>query len=138
MFALTNFLRFDEDVSRHLGIFVFTCTEWPEGWEEQDVKVLNRERPRKNPPITYNEPGHARVESPKTHNPITDNTSNEKNHHSSDTSNNGNSNSDSNNYDDEEASLRMAMMLLTGEANTSDPAAAAARAKMLKDQEEAW
>lgn len=136
MFALTNFLRFDEDVSRHLGIFVFTCTEWPEGWEEQDVKVLNRERPAKNSPITYNEPGHARIESPKTHNPITDNTSNYKNNNHSSEDNNG-SHNNTNSYDDEEASLRVAMMLLTGEANSNDPAAAAARAKMLKEQEEA-
>ncbi|CAD2221878.1 Protein kinase domain/Protein tyrosine kinase, putative [Angomonas deanei] len=55
VFALTNFLRFDEDVSRHLGTFIFTRTEWPEGWEEQDVKVIGREVPPKAPPVTYND-----------------------------------------------------------------------------------
>lgn len=53
VFALTNFLRFDEDISRHLGLFVFTETEWPEGWEEQDVKVVGREQPAKQAPVSY-------------------------------------------------------------------------------------
>ncbi|EPY24210.1 AP2-associated kinase [Strigomonas culicis] len=53
IFALTNFLRFDEDVSRHLGTFCFTRTELPEGWEEQDVKVMYRDPPAKAPPVHY-------------------------------------------------------------------------------------
>lgn len=55
VFALTNFLRFDEDIGRHLSTFCFTCTEYPEGWEEQDVFVIGRARPEKNPPVTYDE-----------------------------------------------------------------------------------
>ncbi|KAG5509104.1 hypothetical protein JKF63_06113 [Porcisia hertigi] len=69
VFALTNFMRFDEDCSRHLGTFCFTTTEWPEGWEEQDVKVLGRAMPAKAPPVSYREPGHEQLTShtPDTH-----------------------------------------------------------------------
>eukprot|EP00796_Vickermania_ingenoplastis_P001354 gene1354-789_t len=55
VFALTNFLRFDEDIGRHLSTFCFTYTEYPEGWEEQTVYVVNRPVPEKNPPVTYGE-----------------------------------------------------------------------------------
>lgn len=54
IFALTNFLRFDEDISRHIGTFFFTATEWPEGWERQAVKVLNRAAPPRAPPLRVN------------------------------------------------------------------------------------
>ncbi|RNF08028.1 putative protein kinase [Trypanosoma rangeli] len=51
IFALTNFLRFDEDISKHIGTFFFTVTEWPDGWEQQDIKVVNRVAPPKAPPV---------------------------------------------------------------------------------------
>ncbi|ORC88138.1 protein kinase [Trypanosoma theileri] len=51
IFALTNFLRFDQDISKYIGTFFFTATEWPDGWEQQDVKVVNRPVPPKAPPL---------------------------------------------------------------------------------------
>lgn len=55
VFALINFLRFDEDIGRHLGTFCFTFTEYPDGWEEQDVWVFGRSKPPKKEPIRYDE-----------------------------------------------------------------------------------
>ncbi|CCW67771.1 unnamed protein product [Phytomonas sp. Hart1] len=57
VFALTNFLRFDEDLNRHLGTFCFTRTEYPEGWEEQEVKVVDRPALAKRPSRAYDEAG---------------------------------------------------------------------------------
>ncbi|CAM42096.1 putative protein kinase [Leishmania braziliensis MHOM/BR/75/M2904] len=56
VFALTNYIRFDEDCSRHLGTFCFTMTEWPEGWEEQEVRVVGRTAPPKAPRVSYSSP----------------------------------------------------------------------------------
>nr|CCC92831.1 putative protein kinase [Trypanosoma congolense IL3000] len=46
-FALINFVRFDDDLNKHIGPFCFTLTERPEGWEPQDVKVIGRPVPDK-------------------------------------------------------------------------------------------
>ncbi|ESS68104.1 protein kinase [Trypanosoma cruzi Dm28c] len=59
IFALTNFLRFDDEIGKHIGTFFFAQTEWPDGWEQQDVKVFNRQVPPKAPPIRVNTPKHA-------------------------------------------------------------------------------
>lgn len=59
VFALINFLRFDEDISKYLGTFFFTTTERPEGWEPQDVKVVNRPVPTKAPATHANARQHA-------------------------------------------------------------------------------
>lgn len=55
VFALINFLRFDEDIGRHLGTFFFTYTEYPDGWEGQEVFTVGRPKPPKNPAIRYQE-----------------------------------------------------------------------------------
>lgn len=55
VFALINFLRFDEDIGRHLGTFFFTYTECPEGWEEQELFTVGRAKPSKNPAVRYEE-----------------------------------------------------------------------------------
>ncbi|KPI87458.1 putative protein kinase [Leptomonas seymouri] len=141
VFALTNFLRFDEDVSRHLGTFCFTKTEWPEGWEEQDVKVLGRAPPPKAPPIAYNEPGHEQLESHRSQHRL--HVGGDANYNSSGlppmsgrnapTSTGGHSRGDGTGD-----AVQDAMMVLGGDPADDTPEMAAYRQQIIREQEEAW
>ncbi|CCD21761.1 protein kinase, putative [Trypanosoma vivax Y486] len=44
-------MRFDDEINKHIGPFCFSLTEWPDGWEQQDIKVVNRPVPPKAPPL---------------------------------------------------------------------------------------
>ncbi|KPA75142.1 putative protein kinase [Leptomonas pyrrhocoris] len=135
IFALTNFLRFDEDVSRHLGTFCFSKTEWPEGWEEQDVRVLGRAAPLKAPPISYNEPGHEQLEnSGSPRKPRMGGSA-------------GYNSSSPPPVDERDAPASMggagdavqdAMMVLGGDPADDTPEMAAYRQQIIREQEEAW
>lgn len=146
VFALTNFLRFDEDVSRHLGTFCFTKTEWPEGWEEQDVKVLGRTAPPRAPPISYNEPGHEQLESrgsPRQqrsggggggatgYSSSSPPASSERDVPASAAGGRGG-------RGDNADAVQDAMMVLGGDPADDDPEMAAYRQQIIKEQEEAW
>ncbi|KAH9600730.1 Protein kinase domain [Trypanosoma melophagium] len=67
IFALTNFLRFDHDTSKYIGTFFFTATEWPDGWEQQDVKVVNRPVPPKAPPLRVEGERHVSAAADDNH-----------------------------------------------------------------------
>jgi serine/threonine protein kinase len=135
VFALTNFLRFDEDVSRHLGTFCFTKTEWPEGWEEQDVKVLGRTAPPKAPPISYNEPGHEQLESHGS-----------QRRSRAAAANTSNISSPAPTSDDRDVpassiggdAVQDAMMVLGGDPADDTPEMAEYRRQIIREQEEAW
>lgn len=138
VFALTNFLRFDEDVSRHLGTFCFTKTEWPEGWEEQDVKVLGRTAPPKAPPISYNEPGHEQLENHSSG-------SHRKPRAGGASAQSGSSPTPQSSARDVPASaggdvdaVQEAMMVLGGDPADDDAEMAAYRRQIIREQEEAW
>lgn len=132
IFALTNYMRFDEDCTRHLGTFCFTKTEWPEGWEEQDVKVLGRAPPPKAPPVSYHEPGHEQLDTRgvntqgclhghiSTHQPLNDR-----------------GNARDGPVADGDA-VQEAMIVLGGDPEDGDPAVAEYRHKIIVEQEEAW
>lgn len=132
VFALINYMRFDEDCSRHLGTFCFTKTEWPEGWEEQDVKVLGRTPPPKAPPVSYNEPGHEQLDSrglrgqERVH-------GHTNGHQPPDDRGNGR---DSAVVDG--AAVQEAMIVLGGDPADDDPAVAKYRHQIIMVQQEAW
>lgn len=155
VFALTNFMRFDEDCSRHLGTFCFTKTEWPEGWEEQEVRVLGRSAPPKAPPISYNEPGHEQLDSRGAGGAGNDDAGNNsgstatRSHRTSrlppDDSGvptsaaaarqrGGNAGSSGHNVD----AVQEAMMVLGGDPADDDPEMAEYRRMIIREQEEAW
>ncbi|KAL7698426.1 protein kinase [Lotmaria passim] len=139
VFALTNFLRFDEDVSRHLGTFCFTKTEWPEGWEEQDVKVLNRAAPPKAPPISYNEPGHEQLESrDDEHKTRRSGQRTSSPQPTSDRDMPPTTSSRSRVGNDTGDAVQDAMMVLGGDPADDDPEMAAYRQRIIREQEEAW
>ncbi|KAG5483037.1 hypothetical protein LSCM4_07250 [Leishmania orientalis] len=142
VFALTNFMRFDGDCSRHLGTFCFTKTEWPEGWEEQDVKVLGRAAPAKALPVSYNEPGHEQVDRRGAG---VRGTSNNSNHYhdldyhdapapSTTLSRNRSSSGAATGTD----AVQEAMLVLGGDPADDDPEMAKYRRQIIKEQEEAW
>lgn len=133
VFALTNFLRFDEDISRHLGTFCFSRTEWPEGWEEQDTKVLNRAAPKKAPPVSYHgEPGHETAAEQRYHDRTASTVASDhgpigtvasRTHAGSPTG------------DDV---VRKSMIVLGGDPADDDPQMAQYRERIIREQEEAW
>lgn len=126
IFALTNFLRFDEDVSRHLGTFCFTKTEWPEGWEAQDVKVLNRVAPPKEPPVSYGESGHEQLDRRTTSSPPSAAPASPSPHSGpADRTFDGNA-------------VQDAMMVLGGDPADDDPEMAQYRQQIIREQEQAW
>lgn len=148
VFALTNFLRFDEDVSRHLGTFCFTRTEYPEGWEEQDVKVIGRDQPAKPAPVTYGgEMGHISVEDDRKaaaerrlavaageggHE-----SANHRNNNTNSpaTTTNANRGSNGNAINASDDGVREAMLVLGGE-DDDDPEMAQYRLMVIQEQEE--
>lgn len=137
VFALTNFLRFDEDISRHLGTFCFTRTEYPEGWEEQDVKVLNRDPPKKKPPVTYgDEPGHDKVSKDGDGGRAGVGQAQRAASPPSSTTDGGRNKNLPAGVKDE--AVLEAMMVLGGEPDADDPAMAEYRARIIREQEEAW
>ncbi|GET87263.1 protein kinase, putative [Leishmania tarentolae] len=131
IFALTNYMRFDEDCSRHLGTFCFTKTEWPEGWEEQDVKVLGRTPPPKASPVTYKEPGHEQLDGcdASRHEGVY---SHKNGHQPLDGRGSG-----SGLAADSDA-VKEAMIVLGGDPADDDPDVAAYRNQIIMEQEEAW
>ncbi|KAG5482883.1 hypothetical protein LSCM1_06917 [Leishmania martiniquensis] len=140
VFALINFMRFDGDCSRHLGTFCFTKTEWPEGWEEQDVKVLGRAAPAKAPPVSYKEPGHEQVDKRGTGSRGGGRNSN---HHGLNSYDAPASSTALNHMGSSGAAtgtdaVQEAMIVLGGDPADDDPEMAMYRRQIIKEQEAAW
>ncbi|KAK7196095.1 protein kinase [Novymonas esmeraldas] len=137
VFALTNFMRFDEDCSRHLGTFCFTKTEWPEGWEEQEVKVLGRTAPAKAPPLAYGEPGHEQLDH-RSRSATSPTPSHRDVAAPSATRAHGGSTSGGGGSGGGVDAVQDAMMVLGGDPADDDPEMAEYRRQIIKEQEEAW
>lgn len=133
VFALINFLRFDEDIGRHLGTFFFTYTEYPDGWEEQEVFTVGRPKPPKNPAIRYQEGAPvARVGDVSTEDNENDDTRGREEAHA------GGESASLESIPEDDPGFQRALLLLESTGDIDDPRIARYREALVRHQTAMW
>ncbi|EAN76692.1 protein kinase, putative [Trypanosoma brucei brucei TREU927] len=126
-FALINFMRFDNDLCRHIGPFCFSQTERPEGWEPQDVKVIGRPVPAKVLPERLRNTGQS-----------DDPAAAARDNRDEAAATSVKSRTAAQESGDNDQMVLKAVTALSSDTASTDPEVLAYREKLIREQEEAW